>query len=190
MRSADVLPRALSLEDMDLDSDDELADSHVRDGARQFVAFEALGEVYGIELRRVIEIAHSVKLTRLPGTPPFIAGIISLRGAVIPVVDLQAKFGSAPPEYGPRSGIIVVQIGERTVGVRATRVTRIAAFSAEQITPVPAFSSKIRTEFLQGLAREGEDLMIVLDIDRLLSEDELALVDAHGSDVPPEGAGR
>jgi purine-binding chemotaxis protein CheW len=178
----------LALEDLDVDLDDELMDSHVRDGAREFVAFEALGEIYGIELGRVIEIAHSIKLTRLPGTPPFIAGVISLRGAIIPVVDLQAKFATSPAEYGPRSGIIVVQIGERTVGVRATRVNRIAAFSDAQITPVPTLSSKIRTEFLRGLARNGDDLMIVLDIDRLLSEEELALVELHGSGPGTAGA--
>ena len=180
--------RALSLEDIDLDPDDELGDSHVHDGARQFVAFEALGEVYGIELTRVIEIAHSIKLTRLPGTPAFIGGVISLRGAVIPVVDLQAKFGSEPVEYGARSGIIVVQIGERTVGVRATRVTRIATFSEEQISPVPTFSNRIRTEFLQGLARQGDELMIVLDIDRLLSDEELAILEEHGAEPRAQGA--
>jgi purine-binding chemotaxis protein CheW len=179
--------RALSLEDIDADLDDELIDSHVRDGVPQFVAFEALGEVYGIDLTRVIEIAHSIKLTRLPGTPPSIAGVISLRGAVIPVVDLHAKFSNVPADYGPRSGIIVVQIGQRTVGIRATRVTRIASFSEEQITPVPALSSKIRTEFLRGLARNADELMIVLDVDRLLSEEELAVVEASGS--APRAAG-
>lgn len=188
MNSVAESRRALSLEDIDLDPDDELADSHMGDGAKQFVAFEALGEVYGIALDRVLEIAHSIKLTRLPGTPPFIAGVISLRGAVIPVVDLQAKFSGGATEYGPRSGIIVVRIGERTIGVRATRVTRIATFCEDQIAPVPALSSKIRTEFLLGLARNDDELMIVLDIDRLLSEEELALVEAHGSELRAAGA--
>lgn len=145
-------------------------------GTLQLVSFRSADEVFGIEITKVREIILLCDITRLPQTPHHVKGIINLRSTVIPVIDLRARFGFAESDPTSDSRIMVVNVGTRTVGIIVDAVEEVLRVSREQIAPAPPTVAGLGNEYLQGLVRLENQLLILLDIDRLLGSEELESV--------------
>jgi purine-binding chemotaxis protein CheW len=144
----------------------------------QYLGFHIAGEEYAIGILRVREILEYDTVTKVPTTPPSIRGVINLRGSVVPVVDLAVKLGLPESVVTKRSCVVVVEIaldGERTVmGLLADAVSQVIDLPAAEIEPPPPFGTRIRVECLLGMGRSGKKFVLLLDIDRLLSTDDVA----------------
>ena len=144
----------------------------------QYLGFHIAGEEYAIGILRVREILEYDVVTRVPTTPRSIRGVINLRGSVVPVVDLAVKLGLSESVVTKRSCVVVVEMvleGERTVmGLLADAVTQVFDLPATEIQPPPPFGTRIRVECLLGMGRAGKKFVLLLDIDRLLSTDDVA----------------
>lgn len=162
----------------------------------QYLTFHLSGEEYAIDIFQVKEIIEYDALTKVPMTPPWVRGVINLRGSVAAVIDLAVKFGHPESPVGKRTCIVIVEVdlgGERSVmGIMADAVSQVMALSPEQVAPPPAFGTKIRTDYLKGMGKAGKKFVLILDADRVLSADELQVVaslqEAAGSDPRPAEA--
>jgi purine-binding chemotaxis protein CheW len=154
----------------------------------QHLTFHLAGEEYAIGILRVKEIIEFGVVTKVPGTPPFIRGVINLRGSVVPVVDLAVKFGLPESPVTRRTCIVIVEVeleGEQTVmGVVADAVSQVLDLRPEDIEAPPAFGTRVRVEYLRGLGKLGKKFALILDVDRVLSADDLRV--ATSLDAPAE----
>ena len=143
--------------------------------AGKYLTFFLAGEEYGIEILRVLEIIRMMPITRVPRTPSYIRGVINLRGKVIPVIDLRAKFGMpASPE--PEQVMIVVQVTGVQIGIVVDAVAEVASIAAADIDPTPDFGAAVHTGFLLGLGKSNGRLRLLLDIERVLSTDDVSAI--------------
>jgi purine-binding chemotaxis protein CheW len=156
----------------------------------QYLTFFVGGEEYAIPILRVREIIEYSRVTRVPSTPPYIRGVINLRGSVIPVIDLAVKFGLEPAAITKTSCIVVVELSgtEQTImGVIADSVRQVVDFAQDEIEAAPSFGIHGRVDFLLGMGLMGDAFVLMLDIDKVLSTTEiLAALDAR--DEAPEEA--
>ena len=150
--------------------------------ARQYLTFTLNGEVLAIDILQVREIIEFGALTQVPMMPVTIRGVINLRGAVVPVVDLSARFGRGAAAVLRRSCIVIVEVaseeGLQTLGVMVDAVNKVMEIAAEDIEPAPSFGTRIRTDFIAGMGRVNDKFVIVLDVARVFAVDELALIAA------------
>jgi|Deesub1362B_J571_1020462.scaffolds.fasta_scaffold05229_2 purine-binding chemotaxis protein CheW len=146
----------------------------------KFLTFLLGEEEYGIEILKVREIIGMMDITPVPQTPPFIKGVINLRGKVIPVLDLRLKFGMEECQPDERTCIIVVEIqgyeGPMLMGVVVDRVREVLSITSEEIAPPPPMGFSVEASYILGMARHEERVKILLDIDRILSLEELQSV--------------
>ncbi|HEX3141122.1 MAG TPA: chemotaxis protein CheW [Rhizobacter sp.] len=164
----------------------------------QYLTFQLAGESYAIGILAIKEIIEYHSLTEVPMMPACVRGVINLRGAVVPVMDLQARFGRKPSEVTKRTCIVIVEVesqndGERerqVIGVVVDAVNEVLEISPADIEPAPAFGARIRTDFIQGMGKVRGKFVILLDVDHVLSLDDLlalsdagSLADAHVSAV-------
>jgi len=157
----------------------------------QYLTFAVAAEEYAIEILRVREILVYAPLTRVPRAPEFIAGVMNLRGSVVPVVDLRIKLGLPATVITGTTCVVIVDIGGQngsaaTVGLLADDVRQVMDLAAGEVEPPPAFGTKIDLEFLRGMGDLGDRFALILDIDRLLTALELIAATAAAAD----GAGR
>lgn len=162
----------------------------------QYLTFHLAGEEYAIGILRVREIIQYEAITRVPTAPPSIRGVINLRGSVVPVVDLALRFGLAATEVTRWTCIVIVEValdGDSTVmGVLADSVSQVIDLLPAEILEPPAFGTRARVDHLLGMARMGRKFALILDIDRVLSEEDLRGAALAGSDAMEEalaGAG-
>jgi purine-binding chemotaxis protein CheW len=145
--------------------------------APPYLTFFVADEAYAVAVRQVQEVIEHGTVTRVPSTPAWIRGVINLRGSVIPIVDLGVKFGLEAGAVTHRTCIVLVEIalnGLSTVmGVVADSVSQVVELAATDIEPPPAFGTSVRVDFLLGMTRLEGRLILLLDIDRVLSTDEL-----------------
>ena len=141
----------------------------------KYLTFFLAGEEYGVEILRVQEIISMMPITRVPRTPPYIRGVINLRGKVIPIMDLREKFGM-PAASEPEQVMIVVQVAGVQIGVVADKESEVASIAAADIDPTPDFGAEFHTEFLLGLGKSNGRLRLLLDIERVLSTDEVTAI--------------
>ena len=141
----------------------------------KYLTFFLAGEEYGVEILRVQEIISMMPITRVPRTPPYIRGVINLRGKVIPIMDLREKFG-IPASTEPEQVMIVVQVAGVQIGVVADTVSEVASIASADIDPTPDFGAEFHTEFLLGLGKSNGRLRLLLDIERVLSTDEVTVI--------------
>jgi purine-binding chemotaxis protein CheW len=134
----------------------------------QFLTFILAGEEYGLEVLKVREIVGRVPMTRLAGTPEFVRGVVSLRGKVIPVMDLRHRF-DAPGESASGSCIIVVQVRRAQLGVLVDGVSDVVTIADEEIEPTPNLGAGVNTAYLLGLAKTEGRLRLLVDIERTLT---------------------
>ncbi len=142
--------------------------------ASQFLTFSLGQEEYGIELLKVQEIKGYSAITPIPNTPPHIKGVMNLRGTVIPIVDLRIRFGLQAIEYTKFHVIIVVNVGTKVVGLLVDAVSDVLNVGADDIRPAPDFGTQADTRFISGIASSREKVAVLLDIEVLLSEADLA----------------
>ena len=142
----------------------------------QLITFMLGGEQYGIEILKVRELVNYTHITTIPNVPKFIKGVINLRGLVVPVIDLRNKFGMAEMEYNKYTVIIIVQVRTKLIGLVVDQVSDVVFLSEENTQPAPEFSERIDTRFMKGMGRVRDSLVILLDIDELLSQQELGLI--------------
>ena len=154
--------------------------SDVPVGARlegKYLTFRLAGEEYGLQILKVQEIIHLQTITKVPGTPAAVSGVINLRGKVIPVVDLRARFGMELAEDTEKSCIIVVQIRSRqgvvVVGILIDEVREVLDIPAASIEGSPDFGFGVDTDFILGMGKVNGSVKILLDIDRVLAGEEL-----------------
>lgn len=145
--------------------------------AGEFLTFTLGSEEYAIDILKVQEIRGYDAVTRIAGAPEFIKGVINLRGIIVPIVDLRIKFQAGAAAFTPFTVVIILNIGSRVVGAVVDGVSDVLTLAPEQIRPAPEFASAIRTEYILGLASVNERMLIILDIERLMSASEMALVD-------------
>ncbi|HNS22902.1 MAG TPA: chemotaxis protein CheW [Sedimentisphaerales bacterium] len=147
-----------------------------RDG--KYLTFALAHEQYGLEILKVREIIGYMDVTAVPQTPHYVKGVINLRGQVIPVVDLRAKFGMEAVDVTDQTCIIVVEIDQRqrksNTGIIVDRVQEVLDIDAKDIEEAPQFDASINTDFILGMAKVGESVKILLDIDKVLVREELA----------------
>jgi purine-binding chemotaxis protein CheW len=150
----------------------------------KYLTFNLAGEEYGIGILKVKEIIGMLPITVIPQTPAYIKGVINLRGKVIPVIDLRLKFSINAAEYTERTCIIVVEIaiGGRTImmGIVVDSVSEVLNIKGTDIEATPAFGTRLNTEFILGMAKVGGGIKILLDIDKVLSVEEIKMVDVAG----------
>ena len=143
----------------------------------KYLTFVLDKEEYGTGILKIKEIIGMLPVTTVPRTPEFVKGVINLRGKVIPVIDLRLRFGMIAAEYSERTCIIVVEIEKQSctvmIGIVVDSVSEVLSIKAEEIEDVPAFGVNLNTDYISGIAKIGESVKILLDIDRVLSADEV-----------------
>ncbi len=140
----------------------------------QYLTFRLGSEEYGVEILRVQEIKGYTAITPIPNTPPYIKGVMNLRGTVIPVVDLRSKFGMAEAPYNQFTVIIVVTVGPKVIGLIVDAVSDVLDIPRADVQATPDFGAQVDARYMSGMAKAGDKLVVLLDIDRTLGGDEAA----------------
>ncbi len=156
----------------------------IEEDARQFLTFQVAGDRYAIGILDVKEIIEVGQMTRVPMTPDFIRGVINLRGNVVPVIDLGARLSKGSSELGKRSSIVLVEVSahhdQQLIGMLVDEVNEILEIPASHMQPAPDFGTDIRTDFIQAMGRVNDSFMILLNIEHVLSVEELSRVRGAG----------
>jgi purine-binding chemotaxis protein CheW len=144
----------------------------------EYLTFRLLQETYGIPILKVQEIRGYEPPTAIANAPPFIKGVINLRGLIVPILDLRIKFGQREVAYDQFTVTIILNVADRVVGVVVDAVSEVAEFAADDVKPAPAFASRLLdTRTITGLASLRDGLVILLDIESLMASADMALVD-------------
>jgi purine-binding chemotaxis protein CheW len=154
----------------------------VRTGAaatpiREFLAFKLGPEEYGIDILRVQEIRSYEEPTRIANAPPFIKGVVNLRGVIVPIVDMRMKFNLEQVSYDSFTVVIVLNIGRQVVGMVVDGVSDVVTLTPEQLRPVPEFNSVIQSDHLLAIGAVDNRMLILVDIERLMSGAAMGLVE-------------
>lgn len=153
--------------------------------AGKYLTFKLAEEEYGLEILKVQEIIQMQEVTSVPKTPEFVRGVINLRGKVIPVIELKKKFGMGASEDTDKTCIIVVQIGEGdntlTIGVIIDAVSEVLDIAAGNIQETPSFGKDVNTDFILGIGKIGDNVKMLLDIDKVLSAKDVTVVSQMGN---------
>ncbi|MDD5189628.1 MAG: chemotaxis protein CheW, partial [Dehalococcoidales bacterium] len=142
---------------------------------KQLVIFKLAGEFYGVDISSVREIIHIQNITRVPGSSNFVEGVINRRGEVLPVVGLRKRFGMENIAHSNAARIMVVHTGGQDVGMVVDSVAEVLRISSESVEPPSSVVSGAEATFVQGIAKLADKLVILLDIDKLLTRDDVAL---------------
>ncbi len=163
-----LAPRAMpSQQGTDVDTD-----------SKEFLTFALGEEEYGVDILKVQEIRGYDAVTRLPDAPDYIKGVINLRGTIVPVIDMRLKFNLANADYTAVTVMIVLNVSDRIVGIVVDSVSDVIRLASEQIRVVPELGATIDRQFLTGIGTLDERMLILLDIERLMTSTEMGLVDA------------
>ena len=158
----------------------------------QYLIFKLEDEVFALDISKVREVLDFTTITKVPKTPEFMRGVINLRGSVVPVVDLRLKFGMSKTEKTVNTCIIIAEVtvdNETTIlGALADSVQEVMDLEPGQIEAAPKIGTHLNTAFIRGMGKRDNAFVIILDIDKVFSTDELALVQATQPEAPAEGA--
>lgn len=142
-------------------------------GQVQVVTFVIDRETFSIHINRVQEIIMMQDVTRIPRSLPFVDGVLNLRGRVIPVISLRRRLGFADVEHDRRTRVVVVEVTGRILGLVVDRVEEVLTLDSSRIEPPPAMISGIGREFIEGVGKRGERIIVLLDIEKLFDEEEM-----------------
>lgn len=142
----------------------------------EYLTFGLGEEEYGVDILKVQEIRGYDTVTRIPDTPDFVKGVINLRGTIVPVVDMRLRFRLPSAEYNAFTVMVILNVATRVVGIVVDRVSDVVQLAAGHVQPAPEFGSTIDTRFITGLGTVGERLLILLEIEKLLRSEDLALM--------------
>ena len=156
-----------------------------RSAAREFLTFRLASEEYAIDILKVREIRGYEAPTAIVNAPAFIKGVINLRGTIVPIVDLRVKFrGEAT--YDEFTVVIILSVADRLLGIVVDAVSDVTTLSSDQVRPAPAFGAAVDVPFISGIGMVGQRMLIVTDIERLMTSRELQLTDTQAlSEVVP-----
>jgi purine-binding chemotaxis protein CheW len=143
----------------------------------QFVTFQLGAETYGISILKLNEIIAYQSCTTIPNVPSFIKGVLNLRGIVVPVIDLRERFGMELKDNDQFTVIMILDVSGRIMGLVVDAVSDVLTLNSEDIKPRPHFSTGISTEFISGMGIKDKKFIILLDVDKVLSDEELNMVD-------------
>jgi purine-binding chemotaxis protein CheW len=158
---------------------------------RQYLTFELGEETFALEVSYVREILELTTVTKVPKTPPYMTGVINLRGSVVPVFDIRRKFGMGAAEKTVNSCIVVVEVSmeeEKTIiGALVDSVQEVFELEPDQIEPAPKIGTRLRADFIKGMGKKDDRFIIILDIDRVFSIDELNVAGDIGETMQMAG---
>ncbi len=162
-----------------------IEDSGLTEGSSsmQLVSLQLAEETYGIEITKIREIILMGDITRIPQTPHYVKGLINLRSTVIPVIDLRARFGLSESDLTDESRIMVLHVGTQTIGIIVDAVSEVLRVSHKDIAPPPPTVAGLGREYLTGLVKLEDRLLILLDIDRILGEEDAEALQAAAERV-------
>ena len=143
----------------------------------EYLTFTLASETYGIDILKVQEIRGYDAVTRIANTPDFIKGVINLRGVIVPIVDLRIKFRVGEATYHEFTVVIIINVLGKVVGIVVDGVSDVVALSAEQIKPAPEFGGALETRYLTGLGTLNDEMLILVDIEKLISSDEMKIME-------------
>ena len=162
----------------------------VDEAPSQYLTFALGGEMFAVGILNVKEIIEYGNLTEIPMMPTFIRGVINLRGSVVPVIDLAARFGGSPAELGKRTCIVIVEVADadtqHDIGIMVDAVSEVLDIPASEIEPPPSFGARIRADFISGMAKVDGKFVIVLEVDKVLSIDEMSSLAEAGQAPAPD----
>ncbi len=138
----------------------------------QFLTFNLGDELYGVDILRVQEIKGYTAVTKIPNTPSHIKGVLNLRGTIVPIIELRTKFGMPTIDYTAFTVIIVVVVRDKVIGLVVDAVSDVLNIDRKDIQTTPQFGAKVDVSFVNGIGKSGDKLIALLDMDRLLSENE------------------
>lgn len=149
-------------------------------GTKEYLSFRLGQEEYGIDILKVQEIRGYETPTRIAHAPAFIKGVINLRGTIVPIVDMRLRFGCAQADYGSLTVVIILNLGERVAGIVVDSVSDVLELSPEQLRAAPELDIGMNAQCIRGLGSVGDRMLILLDIERLMSGTDMGLVAAEG----------
>lgn len=162
----------------------EEATAHRVDEQRQLVVFSVADEIYGVDIHQVKEIIRVPEITRVPRTPEFVEGVLNLRGSVIPVLDLRKRFGFPPGEANNDQRIVVLEMEDQTVGTIVDSVSEVLQIDAADIDSPSPYVVSVDSQYIAGIAKLKEKLIILLDVNRVLSTEERnSMADLASSEI-------
>jgi len=157
--------------------------------AAQYAVFRVGGEDYAIDIMRIMEIIRPQKVTRIPKSPEFVEGVINLRGKVVPIIDLRKRFGIASEASDSKKvRVVIVRMAGRVVGTVVDEVTEVLYIRPDQVETTPEAVRGDGADYLMGVGKVGERLIVLLDMEKVLSKDEV--VKLHAAEELAKGAGR
>ncbi|CDS50367.1 Positive regulator of CheA protein activity (CheW) [Polaromonas sp. CG9_12] len=145
--------------------------------ALEFLSFTLGQEEYGIDIQKVQELRGYDTVIRIANAPEHIKGVVNLRGIIVPIIDMRIKFNLGTPTYDQFTVVIILNIGGRVMGMVVDSVSDVIMLKPEQIKPAPSMGSVLDTEYLTGLGTLEERMLILVDIDRLMSSSEMGLIE-------------
>ncbi len=172
-----------------------IMNSEINSTTNQYLTFTLNKDIYALDIASVREVLELTPITRIPRTPKFMRGVINLRGHAVPVVDMRLKFGMSRTEDTINTCIIIVEVsfdGESTVmGALADSVREVIELTENMIEEPPRMGTTIKTEFIRGMGKQDDEFVIILDINKILSVEELAMLksvhqDSASAEVAPE----
>jgi purine-binding chemotaxis protein CheW len=165
---------------MNLNKQTAVSSTSSHSAAGEYLTFVLGAEQYGLEILKVQEIRGYDAVTKIANTPEFIKGVVNLRGKIVPIVDLRIKFHLGKVEYNEFTVVIILSLGSRVVGIVVDGVSDVLELKAEQIREMPSLVTNIDTQYIVGLATVEERMLILVDIEQLMSSQEMALLDSVG----------
>lgn len=148
----------------------------MNDGVLEALAFKLGNEEYGIKILQVQEIRGYESVTRIASAPEHVKGVVNLRGTIVPIVDMRIKFKLGEPTYNQFTVVIILNIQDRVVGMVVDSVSDVISLTAEQIKPAPDMGA-MNTDYVVGLGTVDERMIILIDIDRLMSSEDMGVID-------------
>lgn len=146
-------------------------------GPLEFLSFTLGKEEYGISIQKVQELRGYDTVTRIANTPEFVKGVVNLRGIIVPIVDMRIKFSLGSPTYDQFTVVVILNVAGRVVGMVVDSVSDVITLTPEQIRPAPDMNSAMASDYLVGLGTIDERMLILIDIDKLMSSAEMGLAE-------------
>ena len=159
----------------------EILDSSGVPASGEYLTFTLGQEEYGIDILKVQEIRGYEAVTRIANAPPFIKGVINLRGVIVPIVDLRIKFNLGEPSYDQFTVVIILNIGKRVMGIVVDGVSDVIQLTSDNLHPAPEFGSVLDTRYLLGLGTVDQRMIIMVDIEQLMTSQEMALIETSAA---------
>jgi purine-binding chemotaxis protein CheW len=151
--------------------------SEITDVVSEYLTFMLGNETYGIDILKVQEIRGYDTVTHIANAPDFMKGVINLRGVIVPIVDMRIKFNLGEPTYHEFTVVIIMNVLDRVIGMVVDSVSDVVTLTPEQIRPAPEMGAALDTHYITGLGTQNDQMLILVDIEKLMSSEEMQLID-------------